>query len=153
MATDTRPASGNPATQPAMPADARALSEAEVEEPTIGRLVAEASRDISSLIQNEIALAKSELKVSVKAGGTGVGLFAVAAFLGLLAVIMLSVAFAYFIQMTGLHLAWSFLIVFGAYLLIAALLAFVGFRKVKKVRAPERAIHQAQETKTVFQRK
>ena len=37
------------------------------EEPTIGRLVADASRDISSLIQNEIALAKSELKVSVKA--------------------------------------------------------------------------------------
>ena len=46
------------------------------EEPTIGRLVADASRDISSLIQNEIALAKSELKVSVKAGGTGAGLFA-----------------------------------------------------------------------------
>ena len=44
------------------------------EEPTIGRLVADASRDISSLIQNEIALAKSELKVSVKAGGTGAGL-------------------------------------------------------------------------------
>jgi hypothetical protein len=152
MATDT-PASTDPATPTGLPADARAASPAQVEEPTIGRLVADASRDISSLVQNEIALAKSELKVSVKNGGTGLGLFAVAGFLGLLAIIMLSVAFAYFLSMTGLHLAWCFLIVFGAYVLLAALLAFVGFRKVKKVRAPERAIHQAQETKSVFQRK
>ena len=122
------------------------------DEPTIGRLVADASRDISSLLQNEIALAKSELKVSVKNGGTGAGLFAAAAFLGLLAIIMLSVAIAYFINMTGLDLAWCFLIVFGAYLLIAGLLAFIGVRKVKKVRAPERAIHQAQETKQLLKR-
>jgi len=122
------------------------------EEPTIGRLVADASRDISSLVQNEIALVKSELKVSVKNGGTGAGLFAAAGFLAVLAIIMLSVAFAYFLHMTGLHLAWCFLIVFGAYVLLAALLAFVGVRKVKKVRAPERAIRQAQETKTIFKR-
>jgi hypothetical protein len=150
MAPETRP-TGTQA--PATNADARAMTPAEAEEPTIGRLVADASRDISSLIQNEIALAKSELKVSMKDGGTGVGLFAGAAFLGLLAVIMLSVAFAYLLSMTGLHLAWCFLIVFGADLLLAGLMAFVGVKKVKKVRPPERAIHQAQETKTIFQRK
>jgi hypothetical protein len=122
------------------------------DEPTIGRLVADASRDFSSLLQNEIALAKSELKVSVKNGGTGAGLFGAAAFLTLLAIIMLSVAFAYFLNMTGLDLAWCFLIVFGAYLLIAGLLAFLGVKKVKKVRAPERAIYQAQETKQLLKR-
>ncbi|MEO5852457.1 MAG: phage holin family protein [Nocardioides sp.] len=118
-------------------------------DPTIGRLVTDASRDISSLISQEIRLAKSELKVSVKAGGTGLGLFAAAAFLGLLAVIMLSVAFAYLINWNGdgLALHWAFLIVFAVYLLLAGLLAFVGYRKVRQVRAPERAIHQAQETK------
>ncbi len=144
--------SATPGGSPATNADARAMTPAQVEEPTIGRLVADASRDVSSLIQNEIALAKSELKVSVKNGGVGAGMFAGAAFIGLLAIIMLSVAFAYFLSMTGLHLAWCFLIVFGAYLLVAGLLAFIGFRKVKKVRAPERAIHQAQETKTIFKR-
>jgi hypothetical protein len=122
------------------------------EDPTIGKLVADASRDISSLLRNEIALAKSELKVSVKNGGTGLGLFGAAAFLGVMALIMLSVAFAYLLSMTGLHLAWCFLIVFAAYLLLAGLLAFVGVRKVKKVRAPERAIHQAQETTTILKR-
>lgn len=122
------------------------------EDPTIGRLVTDASRDISSLIKNEIALAKSELKISVKAGGTGVGLFGAAAFLGLLATIMLSVAFAYFIHLAGLDLAWSFLIVFGAYIFLAMLLAFVGVMKVKQVRAPARAIRQAQETKQLLSR-
>lgn len=116
-------------------------------DPTIGRLVTDASRDISSLVSKEIALAKSELKVSFKAGGLGIGLFAAAAFILVLAVIMLSVAIAYFIHWNGagLSLHWAFLIVFGFYLLVAALLAFVGVRKVKQVRAPERAISQGKE--------
>jgi len=122
------------------------------DEPTIGKLVADASRDLSALLHGEIALAKSELKVSVKNGGTGAGLFAGAAVLGLLAVIMLSVAFAYFLTMTGLHPAWCFLIIFGVYLLIAGVLAYLGIKKVKKVRAPERAIHQAQEAKGLLKR-
>jgi putative superfamily III holin-X len=122
------------------------------DDPTLGRLFADASRDMSTLVRQEIALAKSELKISVKAGGVGVGLFAGAAFLGLLAVIMLSVAIAYFVHMTGLDLAWCFLIVFLLYVLIAALLAFIGVKKVKQVRAPERAIHQAQETKNILKR-
>jgi hypothetical protein len=122
------------------------------DDPTLGKLVADASRDVSALLRGEIALAKSELKVSVKAGGLGLGLFAAAAFLGVLAVIMLSVAIAYFLHMTGLDLAWCFLIVFALYLLIAGVLAFVGLKKVKQVKAPERAIHQAQETKNILKR-
>ena len=62
---------------------------------------------------------------------------------------MLSVAFAYFIHWNGdgLALQWAFLIVFAVYVLIAALLGYIGYRKVQQVRAPERAILQAQETK------
>jgi hypothetical protein len=122
------------------------------DDPTLGRLVADASRDISSLLRAEIALAKSELRMSAKAGGVGVALFAAAAFLALLAIIMLSVSIAYFVHLTGLDLAWCFLIVFALYMLIAGLLGFIGFRKVKQVRAPERAIHQAQETKSILER-
>ena len=122
------------------------------EEPTIGKLVVDASRDVSTLIQSEIALAKTELKVSVKAGGISLGLFAGAAFLGLLAIIMLSVAFAYFIAFTGLDLAWCFLIVFVGYVLLAGLLGFVGSRMVRKVRPPDRAIEQAREIPSAFKR-
>jgi hypothetical protein len=123
-------------------------------DPTIGRLVSDASRDISSLITNEIKLAKSELKVSIQAGGIGIALFAAAGFFVLMALIMLSVAIAYFINWNGhgLSLHWAFLIVFGFYLLLAALLAFIGLRKVKKVRGPEKAITQAQEAKQILKR-
>ena len=117
------------------------------EEPTIGRLVADASRDISSLVSKEIQLAKSELKVSVQAGGIGIALFAAAGFIAVLAIIMLSVAIAYFINWNGkgLDLHWAFLIVFAFYLLLAALLVFIGTRKVKQVKAPEKALTQGRE--------
>jgi uncharacterized membrane protein YqjE len=123
-------------------------------DPTIGRLVSDASRDVSSLIRNEIRLAKTEIQVSAKAGGFGVALFVAAAFFTMMALIMLSVAIAYFINWNGegLALQWAFLIVFGSYLLLAALLAFIGIRKVKKVRAPEKAILQANEAKQILKR-
>ncbi len=116
-------------------------------DPTLGKLVMDAQRDISSLVSKEIQLAKSELKVSVKHGGVGVGLFAGAAFIALLAIIMLSVAFAYFLNWNGdgLDLHWAFTVVFVVYVLIAALLAYIGLRQVKQVKAPERAIEQGRQ--------
>lgn len=124
-----------------------AIEEVKETDPTIGRLVADASRDISTLISKEIELAKSELKISAKFGGVGVGLFAAAAFIAVLAIIMLSVALAYFIHWngSGLDLHWAFLIVFGFYLALAGGMVFAGIRSVKKVKAPERAIKQGKE--------
>lgn len=124
-----------------------AIEEVKETDPTIGRLVADASRDISTLISKEIELAKSELKISAKFGGVGVAMFAAAAFVAVLAVIMLSVAFAYLIHWdgSGLDLHWAFLIVTGVYLLITGALVFLGIRSVKKVKAPERAIAQGKQ--------
>ena len=116
-------------------------------DPTLGKLVMDAQRDISTLISKEIQLAKTELKVSVKHGGVGIGLFGAAAFLGLLSVIMLSVALAYFLHWNGdgLDLHWAFLVVFALYVLLAGLLAFIGLKQVKQVKAPERAIEQGRQ--------
>ena len=117
------------------------------DEPTIGRLVNDASRDISTLISKEIQLAKSEIKVSLKFGATGAALFAAAAFVAVLAIILLSIAFAYLIHWNGdgLDLHWAYLIVTFVYLLIAGLLAFIGIKKVKRVGPPEKAIGQGRE--------
>lgn len=115
------------------------------EEPTIGRLIGDASRDIALLVQSVIKLAKSELRVSVKAGGIGAAMIAVAAFFGLLIIIMLSFSVAYFLVMAGLHPAWAFLIVAGAYLLLAVLLILVGVKMLKKIRAPEKTIAAAKD--------
>jgi len=122
------------------------------EEPTVGALVADASRDISALIQSEIKLAKAELSVSLKAGGIGVALFALAGFVLLLSLIFGSVAVAYFIAMSGLDLAYCFLIVFGGYVAIAVLFIILGVVYVKKVRAPQRAIAQAKQIPSALKR-
>ncbi|UAL29483.1 phage holin family protein [Nocardioides rotundus] len=121
---------------------------ATADEPTIGKLVSDTSRHLSTLVNQEIQLAKSELKLSMKYGGTGLGLFAGAAVFGLLAIIMLSVAFAYLIHWNGdgLALQWAYLIVFAVYLLIAGILAMIGLKKVKQVKGPERAVAQAKKT-------
>ena len=117
------------------------------DDPTIGRLVADATRDISTLVSKEIQLAKSELKVSIRAGGMGAALFAAAAFVLVLAVIMLSLAIVYLIHWngSGLSLHWAYLIVFAFYLLVAGILGWVGVKKFKQVSAPEKAIEQGRE--------
>lgn len=124
-----------------------ATQQPQPDDPTIGKLVTDASRDISTLISKEIQLAKSELKVSIKFGVAGAVMFAAAAFVAVLAVIMLSVAFAYLIHWNGdgLDLHWAFLIVTLVYLLLAGLLVWLGIKKVKKVGPPERAIEQGRE--------
>jgi hypothetical protein len=121
-------------------------------EPTIGKLVVDAFDDFGTLMRNFIELAKSELRVSFRAGGMAVVLFLLAGFISLLAIIMVSIAIAFFIHMTGLDLAWCFLIVFGAYLLLAGLLALIGYRKVRKVKAPERTLAEVQETPRALKR-
>ena len=117
------------------------------DDPTIGRLVADASRDISSLVSKEIALAKSELKVSVKAGGVGIGLLAGAAFVAVLGVIMLSFTLVYFINWngSGLSLHWAYLIVTLFWFAVAALAGWIGVKKVQQVGPPEKAIEQGRE--------
>ncbi len=117
------------------------------DEPTIGRLIKDAQTEFSTLMRKEIQLAKSELKVSVNAGGMGIGLICAALFVLVLAVIMLSVAIAHLIHWNGdgLDLHWAYLIVFGFYVLLAALLIWMGVKKLKKVKAPERAIEQGRE--------
>ena len=72
-------------------------------DPTIGKLVADASRDISTLLSKEIELAKSELKVSVRAGGMGAALLAAAVFILVLAVIMFFLTLASVLWFYAVH--------------------------------------------------
>jgi threonine/homoserine/homoserine lactone efflux protein len=119
-------------------------------EPTIGQLVANASKDLSGLIRGEIALAKTELKKTAVAAGTGAGMFGAAAFLGLLVIILLSIAAAYGLTAAGLHPAIAFLIVAGAYLLIAAVLVFLGIRALRSAKGPQRTIETSKESVEVL---
>ena len=108
-------------------------------EPTLGELVARASADLSSLLQQEVALAKREIADEVKAVGKGAGLFGGAGGAGLLAVVFLSAGAAFGIgEALG---TWAgFLVVGALYLLAAAVLALGGKKAVSQVGPPEKTI-------------
>ncbi|MEZ0091345.1 phage holin family protein [Streptacidiphilus sp. EB129] len=117
---------------------------------TVGQLFAAATADLSALVHDEIALAKQEIKKDVKRGFTGSVAGVIAGVIGLAAIPMFSFAAAYGIHATGLGLAWSFLIVAGAFVLIAALAALLAVRAFKKVSPPDRTIASTKATVDVL---
>ncbi|MDT0456786.1 phage holin family protein [Streptomyces sp. NBC_00400] len=119
---------------------------------SLGQLVATATAEMSALVHDEIALAKAEFRQDAKRAGIGSAAFMVAGALALFALPVLSFAAAYGIHNLGLGLAWSFLIVGGAFLVLAGLLALIAMAKMKKIKKPERSISSAKETAAVLQK-
>ncbi|MFI7617805.1 phage holin family protein [Nonomuraea terrae] len=100
------------------------------EEDSLGSLVAEATSHISSLVRSEIELAKAEFRFDAKRVGTAAGMFAAAAFMAHLCLILASFAIAYALAQVMPH--WlAFLIVTVIYLLAAGLAVFLGVRRLK----------------------
>ena len=117
-------------------------------ERTVGQLVADASHDISALVQNEIQLAKAEVTTGLGFGGKGAGLLGGAAFLGLLGLIFL---FHNLARVIAIWLpVWAgYLIITVVLLLLAAALGLLGYKALMKAKdntVPQRAIRNAQET-------
>jgi uncharacterized membrane protein YqjE len=98
---------------------------------SLGDLVALAVSDITQLVRYEVDLAKLELKTDARKVGIGAVLFGVAAFVGCLVLMVLSFAFAFGLNAAGIWLWASFLIVAGAYVLLAALAVLIGFTRFK----------------------
>ena len=91
-------------------------------EQSLGALFADASRDLSKLVHDEIELAKAEIRREVKNGATGGAMFGAAAFVAVLAVILVSIAAAYGLVALGLHPGLRWADVFGV-----AVLTGIGF--------------------------
>ncbi|HEX6352354.1 phage holin family protein [Actinophytocola sp.] len=116
---------------------------------SIGALVKDATTHVSTLVRAEFELAKNELVGEVKKGVTGSVYFIVALVLVLLFIPFGLVAIALGINDTfdwEDHPWWGFLIVFFLAFLGAGALAFLGIRKFKRIRAPQRAIDSAKDT-------
>jgi hypothetical protein len=111
-----------------------------VEQRSLGELIATLGRDIALLVHQEIELVKAELVAALRKIGVGAAAFAVAGVLALFALPLLSIAVALGVHALGVSLGWSFLIVAGGYLLLAAVAALLGVRLVKKTKAPKRAV-------------
>ncbi|MEJ8636420.1 phage holin family protein [Streptomyces sp. NPDC006475] len=120
-------------------------------ERSLGQLVASATAEMSALVHDEIALAKAELRQDVKRGAVGGAAISVAGVFALFSLPVFSFAAAYGIHNWGLGLAWCFLIVGGAFLLLAGILALLAVTKFKKVKPPEKSIASAKQTAAVLQ--
>ncbi|WP_290052990.1 phage holin family protein [Amycolatopsis solani] len=113
---------------------------------SLGRLVGDATQHISTLVRAEMELAKSELVGEVKKGLKGAVYFLIA-----LTVFLYSTFFLFFFAAEGLaevvrHRWIAFGIVFFAMVVVAIGAGFLGYRKVKKFKAPERTIASVKET-------
>lgn len=115
-------------------------------ERTIGQLVADAKYDLADIARHEVALAKAELKDDVTKAGVGAGLLAGAAFLGVVAFVLLCITAALALEALGLPGWAAFLIVAGVLLLLAAILGLVGKKRLGSVKKPERTISTAKGT-------
>lgn len=117
---------------------------------SLGQLVASATTELSALVHDEIALAKAEMRQDVKRGAIGSGAMIVAAVLVLFSLPVLSFAAAYGLHNLGLGLAWSFLIVGGAFIVLALLLGLVAKVVLKRIEPPKRSIASAKESASVL---
>jgi len=115
-------------------------------ERTIGQLVADASREMSTLVRSEIALAKAEVTGGLKIGGKGAGLLGGAAFMGLLGVIFLLHTLAQVLDI-WLPASAAYAIVTVLLFLVAAVLGLLGKKALSQAKPkPEKAIAEAEKT-------
>jgi uncharacterized membrane protein YqjE len=115
-------------------------------QPSIGELAKDVSTHLSTLIHGEIELAKSELTSSVKNAGTGAGMFIGAGVLLVFSLTFGLIALAEGLVAIGLWRWLSYLIVFLFLVLVAGLMVWLGVRKVKRVKAPQRTIETTKDT-------
>ena len=130
----------------------RADGASQAVEPSMGTLVQSAMADVSTLVRNEIELAKAEVGTSAKKAGVSVGSFAVAGVMAAFAGIFFFIALAEFLTWLGL-LRWvSYALVFLLLLVLAGIAALVGKKMLKKIEKPERTIESLRELPQVMHR-
>ena len=149
MATPTSPSGADvPPVLPSIPLAPEAARSAG--EKTIGGLVSDVTTQLSNLVRAEVELAKAEVTAEVRKGVTGSVFFVVAAVIGLFSLFFLFFTFAELLSVWLVRWA-AFAIVFGVMVLAAALFALLGYRKVRKIRKPERTIESLRESAQVLQ--
>jgi uncharacterized membrane protein YqjE len=118
-------------------------------DPSIGELVKDATAQVSTLVRAEVELAKAEITRDVKKGLTGSVYFILAL------VVLFYSTFFFFFFVAELLDTWlwrwvAFLIVFAVMVLTTAVLALLGYLKVRRIRGPQKTIETVKETRAAF---
>lgn len=99
---------------------------------SLGELFGEVTKDLSTLVRQEVALAKAEIKQDVSRAGKGAGMLGGAGFAGYMLLLFLSIALWWGLA-NVMDEAWAALIVAVLWGVVAGVLAVLGKAQLKKV--------------------
>lgn len=109
----------------------------------LGELIGEISEDLSTLVRQEIELAKAEAKESATKAGKGAGMFGGAGLAGYFVLLFLSIALWWGLGNATGH-AWSALIVAAIWAVLALVLVMVGRKEFQSIRGMPRTAETVQ---------
>ncbi|MGY2127341.1 phage holin family protein [Blastococcus sp. SYSU DS0617] len=131
---------GNAAHSGAMGTPMTENGDPDIEGISVGTLIGEVTKDLSTLMRQELELAKVELKVEAKKAGEGAGMFGAAAFAGYMVLMFLSIALWWALSHLVGH-SWSALIVAILWGIVGAVAFVMGRKKFQQVNPkPERTV-------------
>ena len=107
---------------------------------SLGDIVGDISAGLSTLLRQEVALAKAEARESASQAGKAAGLFSGAALGGWMAALFLSLAVWEWIAGAIDSRAWAALIVMAIWALVAAILAAMGRQDMRRVSGMPRTL-------------
>lgn len=112
---------------------------------SVGDLVGEVSQDLSTLMRQELDLAKAELKQEATKTGKAAGVLGGAGFAGYMALLFASIALWWALS-NVMDQGWAALIVAGVWAVIGGVLYAAGRRRLREVRpAPVRTAETLKE--------
>lgn len=115
------------------------------EDASIGDLIREVSQDVSTMLRQEIELAKAEVREEAKETGKAAGMLGGAGFAGVMVAVFASLA-ALLGLANVMDAGWAALIVTGVWALAAAALFVAGRSRMRQVTPkPERTIESMKE--------
>ena len=120
-------------------------SDQDISNVSVGELVGQVAQDLSTLMRQELDLAKAEVKQEVTKTGKAAGMMGAASFAGYMVLLFASIA-AWWGLANVMDQGWAALIVTGIWAVIGAVLFLVGRRRLKEVNPkPERTIETVKE--------
>ena len=111
---------------------------------SLGDLLGEVTRDMSTLMRQEVELAKVELKQSATRAGKGTGMLAGAGIAGHFVLLFLSLALWWALG-TVMGLGWSGVVVAVIWAIVAAVLASMGRKEINAIKGMPRTAETLQE--------
>jgi hypothetical protein len=112
----------------------------DVEGTSVGQLIGEVTKNLSTLMRQELELAKAELTIEAKKAGQGAGMFGAAGFAGYMVLMFLSFALWWGLE-NLMDAGWAALIVAVLWGVIGAVTFSLGRKKFKQLHPkPERTI-------------